>query len=170
MGLRLLLLLHLRPSALAIAGHLMRPHDGSHCLEVLFEAELRVQAFGSVVLGTDDDEGEIAPLGHLVRQVLSKADSIPLPPELGLRLHGEHRAVIRLHHPRRELTRARKHPEARQLVHQLLEHLDALHLIGRIQVVDDLCVLGSQLQHLRTLCERPIINNSMQNLKLQFYR
>lgn len=169
MGLRFLLVHH-RPSALAIVGHLMRSHDGSHCLEVLFEAELRIQAFGSVVLRTDDDEGEIAPLGHLIRQVLSKADSIPFPPELGLCLHGKHGAVVRLHHPSGQLPRAREHPEARQLIHQFLKNLYTLHLVGRIQVVDDLCMLGSQLQHLRTLCERPIINNSMQNLKLQFHR
>lgn len=169
MGLRFLLL-HLRPSALAIAGHLMRSHDCSHCLEVLFEAELRIQTFGSVVLGTDDDEGEIAPLGHLVRQVLSKADSIPFPPELGLRLHGEHGAVVGLHHPSGQLARAREHPETGQFVHQFLKNLYTLHLVGRIQVVYDLCMLGSQLQHLRTLCERPIINNSMQNLKLQLHR
>jgi len=81
-------------------------------------------------------------------------DTVALPPELRARLHGEHGAVVALHHPGGQLARRGEDPVGGEGVDELLEHLQGLHVVGGVQVVDGLRVLGAERLHVRVLERR----------------
>lgn len=68
-----------------------RLQDGAHCLVVLLEAELVVEALRGVVLRPDHDEGDVAAGAHDLRQTLGQVDAEALAPVLGPRLHAVER-------------------------------------------------------------------------------
>lgn len=82
---------------------LARAQNGAHRSEPFLEAEFRVQRTGRVVFRTNDDEGLVAARGDFLGESPSEVDPVAFSAELRPRLHGEHGAVVGLHHPRGKL-------------------------------------------------------------------
>lgn len=92
-------------------------------------------------------------LTYQLGEVFGEDEAVALPPVLRPGLHGEHGAVVGLNHPGGQVAGGGEDAVTGQPLYEALEHLDALQVVGGVQVVDGLGMLGSQLQHLRALRE-----------------
>lgn len=122
---------------------LARTQNGAHRSELPLEAKLGVEGTGGVVFGSNDYEGLVPASGDFLGEASGEVDAVAFPAELGAGLHGEHGAVVGLHHPGGEVA-LDEDAVGGQLGDQLLEHLAALDVTRRVQVVHGLHVLRLQ--------------------------